>query len=301
MKTIKAFLCLLLSVSMMTLVFAGCNDVGGGHMVMTEDSTTIDDKNNTTEDIKDMFDSLSKDKEYSILFIGNSYTYYNDTVPKMFKKIAESVGYKVNVDSVTKGGYSLEQFADPSDEKGKEVDERLTSNKYDYVFLQEQSHTPVSNPEKFYSGVRKLVLKIKDSGAEPVFYCTWGRRADNKDIQKFNLIDNETMTWNLAAAYRKMGEELKAPVANVGLVFRDLYTSSGIGLYHEDGSHPSEVGTYVAALTLFSTLFGVSTADVTYDFYLHAPTWTTIKDSVEGIVFNTPEIPDKYLEAYGLK
>ena len=45
---------------------------------------------------------LEKNKTYEILFIGNSYTYYNSTVPEEFRKIALSAGYTVNVDSVTK-------------------------------------------------------------------------------------------------------------------------------------------------------------------------------------------------------
>ena len=50
---------------------------------------------------------LEKNKTYEILFIGNSYTYYNSTVPEEFRKIALSAGYTVNVDSVTKGSYFL--------------------------------------------------------------------------------------------------------------------------------------------------------------------------------------------------
>jgi hypothetical protein len=255
----------------------------------TEGSDTTADRDTGASDTEEQM----KDKTYDILFIGNSYTYYNSTVPTEFKNIAASAGYTVNVDSVTKGGYTLLKFADSQDNMGAQVHEKLSTKKYDFVFIQEQSHTPVTNRENFYAGARALVQKIRDAGAVPVFYSTWGRQEGNKDIEKFDLVDNETMTWNLAAAYTKMGKELDVSVAYVGLAFRALYTGTNINLYHSDGSHPSPTGTFVAALTLFSTLFQVSTNDVTYDFGLQSSEWDMIKEAVETTVFNTPKIPDK--------
>ena len=55
---------------------------------------------------------MKKNKTYEILFIGNSYTFFNATVPTEQAKIAQTAGYSVNVESVTKGAWSLEQFAD---------------------------------------------------------------------------------------------------------------------------------------------------------------------------------------------
>ena len=41
-----------------------------------------------------------------ILFIGNSYTYFND-MPGLFEKECEKNGVTADVDSVTAGGYRL--------------------------------------------------------------------------------------------------------------------------------------------------------------------------------------------------
>ena len=271
--------------------------------IKTDDTTADTTKEDNETEIDDLENqtALNKNQTYEILFIGNSYTFYNATVPAELASIVKSAEYSVNVDSVTKGAWSLEQFADPNDEMGKQVVEKLLSKQYDFVVLQEQSHAPVSNPEKFYSGARALVKKIEDCGATPVFYCTWGRKAGNADIVKYNLVDNETMTWNLAAAYTKMGKELDAPVAYVGPVFYDIYTSTEMNIYHADGSHPSALGTYIAAFTIACTIFKVSPEDIVYNFNLPYADFEFIKDSINKNVFGTPEIPDKYLQAYGLK
>ena len=44
-----------------------------------------------------------------VLFIGNSYTYFYD-MPKLFEAICRERGAECDVDSVTAGGYTLEQF-----------------------------------------------------------------------------------------------------------------------------------------------------------------------------------------------
>ena len=42
-------------------------------------------------------------KTLNILFVGNSYTYYNQMPEDVFTRLAEKSGYKVSVTSVTRG------------------------------------------------------------------------------------------------------------------------------------------------------------------------------------------------------
>ena len=106
--------------------------------------------------------SLSREREYSIFFIGNSYTYFN-SMPELFAHIAAGCGYNVKVDSVTKGGYKLYLYADPSDEYGAKVEAKFSENKYDYVFLQEQSVYPCTETKKFNDGVSALAARAASS------------------------------------------------------------------------------------------------------------------------------------------
>ena len=195
-------------------------------------------------------------KDYSILFIGNSYTYYNDMPKAIFEKLTLAAGYTATVTAITKGAWTLEKFADPTDEYGKKVEAALTGGeKYDYVILQEQSLRPAIDPDRFFAAVENLAAHIRATGATPLLYATWGRHSESADLQKHSLT-NETMTYRLAASYAAIGERLSIPVMHVGLAFREIYTGeSGIDLYNPDLSHPSYAGSYLAAATIYAHIF----------------------------------------------
>lgn len=238
--------------------------------------------------------ALDKSKEYSILFIGNSYTQYN-SLHSIVKLVAQSAGYKVNATAITKGAWYLAYHADANDSVGKLVDEALTKNKYDFVVMQEQSTCPIVVPGKFYDGARALTAKVKANGATPIFYETWGRKKGHSALAENNLT-NETMTWKLAAAYEAIGKELGVDVAYVGLAFYDVYTNNEkeINLYDDDLTHPSYAGSYLAALTIFSKIFGETPDAVTFKGSLSDSAIATLKAAAKKAVFDTPAIPAEY-------
>ena len=234
---------------------------------------------------------------YSILFIGNSYTYYNDMPTAIFEKLAESAGYEVKVTAVTKGSYKLCQFADPADEYGAMVEKALKgTEKYDFVILQEQSFRPASeNAPDFYASVRNLSERIRATGATPILYATWGYKAGNSNLDKYGLT-NESMTWKLAAAYRAIGDELGISVAHVGLAFYDVYTAQcGIELYNADRSHPSYAGSYLAAATLFARIFSADPTGAKYTGELTSNDAEILSRAAKRAVFEISSIPDEYI------
>lgn len=88
-----------------------------------------------------------------VLFIGNSYTDYNDMPRQIFAAKAAAAGLAVEVTAVTGGGWTLSEFADPEDEVGCCLRDVVEGQHYDYVVLQEQSCRPVEDPEKFFDGI----------------------------------------------------------------------------------------------------------------------------------------------------
>ena len=149
---------------------------GGTSLTTPEDTTagaTTDETTTaaSTTEGKDENTVLDKSKEYSVLFIGNSYTIHN-SLHTLFKNVASSAGYKVNTTAVLKSSWYLAYHADENDVNGKLVDAALKANKYDFVVMQEQSTCPVLNPGKFYDGARALVAKVRANGATPIFYET---------------------------------------------------------------------------------------------------------------------------------
>ena len=250
-----------------------------------------------SENIPGQSGALDKDKEHKILFIGNSYTYYNKMPEEIFRSIAVSAGYKISVSSLTKGGWTLQKSADENDELGHRVDSALKSNKYDCVIIQEQSLRPATEPAKFYDGVRAMYKKINENGATPYLYETWGRKKDHADLKEYGMT-NATMTWKLAGAYTAIGKELGIDVSYAGLAFFDVYNSdlNSIELYNADSTHPSPAGSYLAALTLFADIFGYDPEAVGYRPTGISETDAAIlKKAAHDAAFNDVNIPKDYL------
>ena len=214
---------------------------------------------------------------------------------RIFRNIAVRAGYKLTAQRVTKGGEYLINHARSDSETGAQIDTLLKNNKYDFVIMQEQSTCPVLNPGKFYDGVRAMTEKIRANGAEPILYCTWGRKTGSADLLANNLT-NESMTWRLAAVGEAIGNELHMPVAYVGLAFFDIYTNEPeIELYDDDLYHPVYNGSYLAAATIFAKIFGVDPTTTCYPGDLaDAAAIVALPVAAKNAVFNTPKIPAEY-------
>ena len=143
--------------------------------------------------------------------------------------------------------------------------------------------------------VRRLDEKIRKNGATPILYATWGRKQGSGDLTDYGMTP-ETMTWKLAAAYETMGKELDIPVAHVGLAFWDMTQNQrNFNLYDADLSHPSEAGSYLAALTIFARITGMDPTTVEYDGGMSAELNAILKEAARKAVFETPEIPEEYV------
>jgi len=188
-----------------------------------------------------------------ILFIGNSYTFFSD-MPSVFEKLCRDNGIEADVYSVTKGGRKLYENIDVDDECTGKLNETINKNKFDWCIIQESSTYPISEFEKFEYGLTKLVEKVPSENF--LLYETWGRKAGNKMLEELGLT-NESMTFALYEAYKKMGEKLNVPVSHVGLNFYDIYCNHPeIDLYNPDLTHPSYEGTCLGALTHYHSIFG---------------------------------------------
>ncbi|MBE6608094.1 MAG: hypothetical protein E7633_06035 [Ruminococcaceae bacterium] len=208
---------------------------------------------------------LEKNREYSVLFIGNSYTYFGDMPTKTFEKAAKAAGYDVKVTSITSGGYTLLEFADSADKHGARVDEALAGKKYDFVIMQEQSQRPASDPIKFIEGLSALHNKVKTAADKEFLYSTWGRKAESDDLTEAGWT-SRYMTDRLAASYTVGGEKIGAEVCYVGLAFADIYENyPEINVYDPDCSHPSAIGSYLAGITIFAKIFGFDPRALDFD------------------------------------
>lgn len=190
-----------------------------------------------------------------VLFIGNSYTYYND-LPKLFEKLAAENGEDVEAFSVTCGGRRLiENMQKTEDSYAEQLNALLSAHTFDLVILQEHSLGSLLDYDGFCSGITGLREKLGSRAKRLLLYCTWGRKTGSKTLEERSWTQ-ESMTFSIADAYRKAGKALGIPVSYVGLKFYGISRMyPEIELYDADLTHPSYVGTCLAAITLYASVF----------------------------------------------
>lgn len=173
------------------------------------------------------------------LFIGNSYTQRND-LPKMLQDLSNAAGKTHETMMITSGGKTLEwHWYNP------ETLDAIDKGPWDFIILQDHSLRPVEEPDKLCSAVIKFAARIRKGNAIPVLYITWARQHIPE------------MQDAITEAYLHAAREINARVAPVGPAWRrTLAASPGLALYGVDRSHPSMLGSYLAACVFYATLFG---------------------------------------------
>lgn len=187
-----------------------------------------------------------------ILFVGNSFTYYNGGLDQHFRRLAESANPPrvLQADRVTQGGATLEILQDLA-----KVHSTIRDGRHDLVILQEdipelREHTVAP----FQEQVRRFDREIRAAGGRTALFMAW-------PYERLNWVGLET----IAEAHRAIGKELDLPVAPVGLAFqRSLQARPGLALLGPDREHETLHGTYLAAAVFYGTVFGVSPEGLSY-------------------------------------
>lgn len=200
-----------------------------------------------------------------ILFVGNSYLYYNDSLHNHVRRIAiaadPSIEKALQYKSATIGGAPLAHH----DVKGLLAPGRLGMKQpYDIVILQGNSGAALTEARRasFREKVREFSAEIAKTGAKTALYMTHAYVAPNKDASPDMIRKVEDMT--VAA-----GNEVGALVIPVGLAFEEAYRQRPDIVLHKtyDGSHPDLIGTYLAACVVYASLYGKSPIGNTYDYF----------------------------------
>ncbi len=192
-----------------------------------------------------------------ILMIGNSYTFCNE-MPTILETIAAANGKELTTERITKGGRKLIENVTGGDELAEKTAEAARSGHYDAVFLQEQSLLPVRQAETFFEGVTRLHEMLKGTTGRFILYETWGRADGSAKLEDLNCT-HEQMQAKLTAAYHAVAEKIGAEISPVGEVFSKLYRAEPeLELYRPDLSHPSLLGSSLAAAVHYRTLFGTA-------------------------------------------
>ena len=187
-----------------------------------------------------------------VLFIGNSYTYYND-LPGEFAKICAENGVSAETEMIAAGGYTLAHHASPGNDCGRRVREIAEKGEsFDFIVVQEQSVRPAESPEAFYKSLSDFIVLLRGTGAQFVLYETWGR-ADGSETLTSHGWTHEEMQARLFASYSQAARENGCLLAPCGESFSQAYRR-GEEVFVADGSHPSPLGTHIAAREIFNAV-----------------------------------------------
>lgn len=180
-----------------------------------------------------------KEPTLRVLFVGNSLTYAND-LPLMVQAFARAAGLQMHVDSVTMGGFSLD------DHWSHGAAPRAISNgRWDVVVLQ---HGPSSLPGsrvELRASAKKYDRIIRKAGGRPAFYMVW------PSLDRFAYFDDVRESYSLAAA------DVGGIFIPAGEAWRAAWRRDpDAPLYDSDDFHPSLAGSYAAALSIYGMLTG---------------------------------------------
>lgn len=191
-----------------------------------------------------------------VLFIGNSYTYYNELPTLVASLGASGEGTaerpRITVDSVTEGGATLQRHWEQMRQ------ERARAGGWSAVVLQGQSVEPIAAFQGFDAYARRFVDVIRGADARAVLFATWARReGDAVYGQGWSGGSFAAMSQRLDSAFRLVAMNTGGEVAPVGARWAEVVTQRpALNLYDADGSHPSLAGSYLAACVIYRAVTG---------------------------------------------
>lgn len=208
-----------------------------------------------------------------VLFVGNSHTERNGGLDWLIENFvaAEDTSRAFDGEIMTEGGVTLEYHWNNG------ARDAIREGGYDTVVL--QGYLPGSasqSAEPFLDYARLLHEEATGSGARTVFFMTWPR-----GFNDWSTIDD------VMAAHRVLETELGTTVAPAAYAFELARAQRPeLQLISDDLVHATWEGAYLAAATVYATLFDRSPEGLPFDFgvsaedaaFLQAVAWQALND-----------------------
>jgi hypothetical protein len=222
----------------------------------------------TAQTPKPMRSDVGPDSGSSILWVGNSFFYYNNSMHGHYNDLVRAAepGAKNRGTSVTISGSGLDwhdmaAYLQPdgigkySFVPGNKIVFNPPGRQFDAVIMMDCSQCPI-HPQlegAFHATVKKDAEIVARYGARPVLFMSWAYK------------DKPEMTAQLAEQYTIAGNANNALVIPAGLAFaKAVAKRPGLELYQPDLRHPTLAGTYLAACTTYATLQKKSPVGIKY-------------------------------------
>jgi hypothetical protein len=217
-----------------------------------------------------------------LLFVGNSYTYWND-LPLMVRALADSAGlHGILVDAVTAPGAALRDLWDEGTAR-----QRIATGKFDLVIMQQG---PSSQPEGrgwLLAGVDSFQAEIRRAGGRPALYMVWPSRDRQRDFD------------GTRESYTTAAERAGGMLFPAGEAWRSAWRrDSTLSFYSTDDLHPTPLGSYLAALVIVGQLTGRSPVGLPSQITVGAGAGYTLAVT-ESVAVVLKQAAAEAIEAYG--
>jgi len=180
-------------------------------------------------------------REQRVLFIGNSLTYSND-LPALVATLARAGGVRVSCTSIAFPDYSLEDHW----QRGDAV-RQIKKGGWSLVVLQQGPSAAPESQVLLREYVKRFDKEIRAVGARTSLYMVWPSRTRPQDFE------------GVSRSYTAAAKDVNAQLLPAGDGWRAVWARDpALQLYSPDGLHPTPLGTYVAALVIVKTAFGIS-------------------------------------------
>lgn len=203
------------------------------------------------------------DSPKRVLFVGNSYMYYGDSLHNHVRRMVDAGGItpldSLQYKSSTIGGAALEHHP---------IDWLTTTGRigvkepFELVIMSGGSGEPLSprRAAKFREVLAENNQLITARGGKVALYMTHAYTATHNQYKPENIRLTESM-------YVEAGNEIGALVIPVGLAFEEAYRRHPeLVLHKSDATHPSLIGTYLAASTVYAAVYGKSPVGNPYNY-----------------------------------
>jgi hypothetical protein len=199
--------------------------------------------------------------ELRVLFIGNSLTYTND-LPAIVAALAEAARQKRFLhQSIAFPDFSLEDHWHQG-----EARKTIAKGSWDYVILQQGPSALPESRALLLEYARRFAAEIRRSGAQPALYMVWPSAARSGDFNR------------VSESYRLAAEEVKGALFPAGEAWRAAWRrDANLQLYSPDGLHPSQAGSYTAALVIYEQLYRQSPVGLPSRLQIHSKTISKIE------------------------
>lgn len=178
-----------------------------------------------------------------VLFVGNSLTIYND-LPWIVAALSRGHELRIVSGMVALPGAALEDhWADGGARR------EIASGRWDVVIMQQGPSSLPASRASLIEWATRFAEEIRASGARPALWTVWPsapRRAYFEDVIR---------------SYRDAAAACHCELLPAGEAWREARRASRrVMLYDPDEVHPSEEGSYLAALVIWAGLTGADVA-----------------------------------------